>query len=149
MSKGYVYVLSNPSMPGLLKVGRSAHGGSRRAEQLYRTGVPAEFRLEFEILTDNARHLESVVHSGLTPFRAGQDREFFTCSIAEAVKCIVDSFLHTHASGFKGITAFALNSQRRHKLFRTENQEDQEPPASRDVVRAHLSELRQMLGDAK
>lgn len=43
-----VYVLTNPAMPGLVKIGMT--GGSvadERVAQLYTSGVPFPFKLEF------------------------------------------------------------------------------------------------------
>lgn len=56
-SKGYVYILSNPSMPGILKIGRSINGGKGRADALYKndTGVASPFALEFEMIFDDCR----------------------------------------------------------------------------------------------
>jgi len=77
--KGYVYVLSNPSMPGIVKIGRSMHGGTGRAEAFYRndTGLPTPFDLEFEVLVDDCHALERDVHVELADWRANPQREFF------------------------------------------------------------------------
>jgi len=49
MKQGYVYILTNPSMPGLVKIGRSKNGGRKRASDLYQTGVPTPFRKRSEL----------------------------------------------------------------------------------------------------
>lgn len=89
MSKGYVYVLSNPSMPGLLKIGKSIHGGKHRANQLFKTGTPLPFDLEFEILVDNALHIESEVHKELSSCREFKDREFFRADVWDVTVTIL------------------------------------------------------------
>ena len=44
---GYVYILSNSGMPGLLKIGRTTRSvGDRVAELNSATGVPAPFAVE-------------------------------------------------------------------------------------------------------
>ena len=87
--KGYVYVLTNPSMPGLVKIGHSQHGGEARAKSLRTTGVPAPFCLEFEILVPNARALESIIHQRLSGRRLDQGREYFEMHPMEAVEAIL------------------------------------------------------------
>lgn len=86
-SRGYVYVLSNPSMPGIVKVGRSIYGGRHRAKELYKsiTGVPAPFRVEFEILIDDHSLLERRIHEKLASARVNNAREFFRCDVDEAI----------------------------------------------------------------
>lgn len=43
---GYVYILSNPSMPGLLKIGMTRFDPTRRVQELSSaTGVPTQFQL--------------------------------------------------------------------------------------------------------
>jgi hypothetical protein len=45
--EGFVYVLSNPAMPGLLKVGSTVGPVEKRAAGLSRmTGVPEPFKIE-------------------------------------------------------------------------------------------------------
>lgn len=92
MKRGYVYILSNPSMPGLVKIGRSVGGGECRARGLYVTGVPERFDLEFELLADDANELETLVHERLQDSRVNDDREFFMCSVDEAIHALLDVF---------------------------------------------------------
>lgn len=90
---GYVYVLSNPSMPGLVKIGRSINGGKARAKNLYQTGTPTPFVLEFEILVDDCCEIEQLAHEGLDAFRLANSREFFQVSADEAALAIMKAFL--------------------------------------------------------
>ena len=90
MRSGYVYVLSNPSMPGQVKVGWSAYGGGYRAEQLSKsTGMPTPFVLRFEITANNAERAEKLVHKDLAEFRLNPRREFFTCPVEVAILAIL------------------------------------------------------------
>lgn len=82
---GYIYVLSNPAMPGLVKIGRSIHGGEKRAKGLYQTGVPEPFKLEFEMLVADVSYLEKAVHERLEDSRVSGRREFFKIEVSEAV----------------------------------------------------------------
>lgn len=77
--QGYVYVLTNPAMPGLVKIGRSIHAAGSRAKQLYRgdTGVPLPFDIYFEALFENCVEGELLVHEELQDYRINPDREFF------------------------------------------------------------------------
>lgn len=91
-AKGYVYVLSNPSMPGIVKIGHSVNGGDSRAKAIWTTGVPTKFKVEFEILIDNPQSLERRVHERLSGLRINASREFFRCDIFIAVAAILDEF---------------------------------------------------------
>lgn len=90
---GYVYVLSNPSMPGVVKIGRSVQGGAQRGRAFYQTGVPQPFVLEFEIYSPFHVELEAGVHEDLAKLRANPKREFFKCEPAEAIEAIVARYL--------------------------------------------------------
>ena len=85
--KGYVYVMSNPSMPGLLKIGFSSKDPKERAAELSKdTGVPKPFVVEYEAHVENPKGYEQSVHKRLQQKRYG--KEFFECSVEEAVIAI-------------------------------------------------------------
>lgn len=88
MSKGYVYVLSNPSMPGLVKIGKTTRLAGMRAVELYQTGVPTPFRVEHERLSPDCAALEREIHGMLGEHRVSPCREFFATTAAETIDCI-------------------------------------------------------------
>lgn len=77
MTKGYVYILSNPSFPGLIKIGKTTRSPEQRANELWSTGVPTPFNVDHEILTPNCHELEEVAHQEFHSQRVSPDREFF------------------------------------------------------------------------
>jgi len=87
--KGYVYVLSNPSMPGLVKIGMSSAGGHVRAKQLYQTGVPTPFVIEFQVYVEYYQEVENNIHLMLDGCRLG-GREFFQIEVDEAITSLLD-----------------------------------------------------------
>jgi hypothetical protein len=91
--KGYIYCLSNQSMPGLLKIGFTQRNIEERLEELASpTGVPAPFELEFCVRVHNAQGLELRLHSEFQAYRLTTRREFFKLSNEEAINRIL-SFL--------------------------------------------------------
>lgn len=90
---GYVYLLVNPSMPGLVKVGRTSHPPSERAAALGgATGVPTPFEVVFEVLVPDQRAAEAYVHSVLEErgCRVADNREFFAVQPEEVVQLMMD-----------------------------------------------------------
>lgn len=84
---GFVYVLSNPSLPDLVKVGRSTeHPTKQRIKQLSSTGVPTPFELEYCCRVDNCVVAEREAHVRLR--NKHWKKEFFRCSPAEAIAVI-------------------------------------------------------------
>lgn len=77
MSKGYVYILKNPSMPGLLKIGKTTRSVQQRASELRQTGVPTAFKVVDECYSPNCHELERWLHEWLAKWRVSPDREFF------------------------------------------------------------------------
>lgn len=86
--RGWVYVMSNPAMPGYLKVGRTTDHYRTRAAQLHTTGVPAAFKVEYAIEVGRCDQLERLAHSYLRGHRISRNREFFTVSLGEAVQTL-------------------------------------------------------------
>ena len=90
--KGYVYILTNPSMPGLVKIGKTTRNVEQRANELYQTGVPEPFVVSYEVETPNCTELESLAHDAFRECRVNEGREFFradTYNVARALDSIV------------------------------------------------------------
>lgn len=88
MSSGSVYCLSNPSMPGLLKFGRTGDTCSERAISLFTTGVPDPFKIEKYTEIDDIVTLEKNIHTILANYRNRTDREFFRINLDDAFALI-------------------------------------------------------------
>jgi len=75
----YVYVLSNPSMPGLVKIGMTTRSdiNDRVKELDSATGIPTPFKVEGVINTMNAESLEQYLHEYFSEYRVSTSREFF------------------------------------------------------------------------
>jgi len=43
---GWVYAFSNPSMPGLIKLGSTLRRPEDRAKELFKTSIPTPFKIE-------------------------------------------------------------------------------------------------------
>jgi len=86
--KGFVYIMSNPSMPGLLKIGQTATDPEGRRRELQDTGVPLPFELEYSIYIEDYESVERAVHQRLGDFRAASNREFFQLPLDQAVGVI-------------------------------------------------------------
>lgn len=88
---GFVYVLSNPCMPGMVKIGWTERHPVDRARELQTTGVPCAFDLVFAIWTSRPTSIESEVHDRLCDFRVASNREFFQIDHWSAAKAIIET----------------------------------------------------------
>ena len=85
----WVYVLSNPTTPNLLKIGYTKSTPDERAKQISAaTGVALPYKVEFAFKCFNGEQLEGEVHRFLSEFRVNNQREFFEVSLEEATKAI-------------------------------------------------------------
>jgi hypothetical protein len=90
MAKGFVYILRNAAMPGLLKIGYSVKVPTERVEELFTTGVPEPFKLAYYCLVENADKLETQIHRNLSDYRHRGNREFFRIELENVVGCIAN-----------------------------------------------------------
>ena len=73
-----VYVLTNPAMPGLVKIGKTSHLETEaRMRQLYGTGVPVPFDCAFACQVKDAHEVERALHFAFGNTRVNPNREFF------------------------------------------------------------------------
>lgn len=82
---GFIYIMSNPSHPGVVKIGQSSKDPNERRKELGTTGVLEEFVLEYRALTENYVSLEKEIHRRLASVRVRKDREFFKISVPDAI----------------------------------------------------------------
>ena len=83
---GIVYVLTNPAMPGLVKIGRTARGSvDARLAELYSSGVPVPFECAFAGRVADEAKVESAFHRAFGPYRVNPKREFFQIEPEQAV----------------------------------------------------------------
>ncbi|PUE11329.1 hypothetical protein B9Z51_03205 [Limnohabitans sp. T6-5] len=92
-----VYIFSNPTIPGLLKIGYTSRSAGDRCRELSaQTGVASPYSVVWFIETttiESAQDLELRVHSSLNQHRYNRAREFFDCSEAIA-KDTVERIAH-------------------------------------------------------
>lgn len=79
--KGYVYILSNPAMPGLVKIGKTTRSVEQRMEELYQTGVPCRFGLNRSELFPDCHSAERDMHELFNESRVNPSREFFSADL--------------------------------------------------------------------
>ena len=88
-----VYVLTNPAMPGLVKIGMTTRSDPQlRLNELYTTGVPLPFEcvIAREVI-ENGNAIEEALHTAFGPYRINPSREFFEIdpSQAEAILRVI------------------------------------------------------------
>jgi hypothetical protein len=95
-----VYVVTNPAMPELVKIGRtSGADSSTRITGLYSSGVPFPFELQFACRVANPDEVERALHLAFAPQRVNPKREFFRIDPAQAIAIL--KLLHTEDATFE------------------------------------------------
>jgi T5orf172 domain len=99
---GFVYVMSNRAMHGLVKVGLSSRLPEDRAKELHTTGVPYAFKVDRRMVTSWPVEVEHRAHDILAPFRVTSNREFFQTTPDVAIEAVGQAALEV-----AGIDAWA------------------------------------------
>jgi len=87
--KEWVYVLSNETMPGLLKIGYTKNHPEERSKQISSgTGVAVPYKVEWAYKCHNGEQLEGEVHQYLKEYRVNPKKEFFAIDLEEAKEII-------------------------------------------------------------
>ncbi len=85
---GIVYVLSNPAMPYLVKIGMTTRNEiDSRMRELFSTGVPFPFECEYacKVLACDCGKIEKALHIAFHPYRVNANREFFKILPEQAI----------------------------------------------------------------
>lgn len=88
---GFVYVMINPSMPDMVKIGQTKKDPNERAKELSSsTGVPTPFIVVFYKPFENCVTAEKVIHAFLQEqgYRVSDNREFFYVPVNEAINVV-------------------------------------------------------------
>ena len=73
-----VYILTNQSMPGLIKIGITERKVEDRMRDLYSSSaVPLPFECYFALEVKDAKLVEKKIHHGFDDYRINENREFF------------------------------------------------------------------------
>ncbi len=75
--KNIIYILTNESMPGYIKIGFTKTDLENRLKQLDNTSVPLPFELHYACEVKNAREDERWLHGIFDDFRVRPNKEFF------------------------------------------------------------------------
>lgn len=91
---GYLYLFINPSMPGLVKIGRTSRKPDHRVGELTSaTGVPTPFLLVYEVFVIDTATAETYVRKRLEELgsRVSENREFFNIAPSKAVELMLEA----------------------------------------------------------
>ena len=94
---GYVYVLMNPSMNDMVKIGKTERDPSDRAKELSATtGVPTPFIVVYNSYFESCTKAEVFVHTYLEDkgYRIASNREFFEIPIKDAIDAVMKAKEH-------------------------------------------------------
>jgi hypothetical protein len=86
-NEGIIYIISNPAMPGLVKIGKTIDLESR-LKSLYSSGVPLPFRCIYAKKVSNYHFVEREIHNLLAPHRENTNREFFRIAEDQVVSSL-------------------------------------------------------------
>lgn len=83
---GIVYVLTNPAMPGLVKIGMTnKESVDARLKELFNTSVPVPFECEYACKVTQTARVEKALHIAFHPYRIHSQREFFEINPEQAI----------------------------------------------------------------
>ena len=83
---GIVYVLTNPAMPGLVKIGMTnKESVDARLKELFNTSVPVPFECEYACKVTETAKVEKALHIAFHPYRIHTQREFFEINPEQAI----------------------------------------------------------------
>jgi hypothetical protein len=140
--RGYVYVLTNRSMPNLIKIGKTGRHPKNRLDELHSTGVPEPFSLEYYAFVDEHDRIESRIHYIFQSKRHSKTREFFSVGVAEAILAIrSNSVIIEEMCFFKTKEEIEAESVRQRKQRELKEQREREERKQFEISTQKCSEF--------
>jgi hypothetical protein len=92
-NKGFIYILSNASMPNIFKVGLTTNSVKQRIQELNSTGVPTAFELvkKYEIQESYLQIVERLAHKKLKSKEQHHGKEFFNGPLKSIEAAVEDA----------------------------------------------------------
>ncbi|MBI4749446.1 MAG: GIY-YIG nuclease family protein [Acidobacteria bacterium] len=89
-NEGFVYILTNESMPSVIKIGRTQDVEGRVKTLSQSTSVPTPFKVIHQVRVSDCVKVETEVHQILTKqgYRVNKKKEFFHCSTSTAIETL-------------------------------------------------------------
>lgn len=90
---GWLYVISSPSLPGLVKLGATRRlNPTIRVKELSSSSLPEPFKAHCFVFSDDCFELENNIHKYFDKERVNPDREFFRIEPKEAIDVLKEIF---------------------------------------------------------
>ena len=114
---GVIYILSNPSLRGMVKIGWTSKSATARAEELSAsTSIPTPFKVEHEFWVEYPQSIEAKIFRLLKEVRVNLKREFFSLS-ADQANAKIGNLLHGVQDETEILMAEAANVLRLFKKY--------------------------------
>ena len=90
---GWLYVISSPSLPGLVKIGATRRlNPTIRVKELSSSSLPEPFHAHCFVFSDDCFELENNIHKYFDKERVNPDREFFRIEPKEVIDVLRNEF---------------------------------------------------------
>lgn len=109
---GYVYILTNISLIGLVKIGFTERDPFARASELQTTGVPTPFEVLAAIHVFAPMAVEYRIHHRLAENRVSDSREFFRVDASLALKVLYEESIDTACIDNSTITSLEFQGSK-------------------------------------
>ena len=97
--QGYIYILSNKSIPGILKIGYTDRTPQERVKEINSaTGVITNWYVANSFTCRSPKVIENLVHTQLNDYRITNNKEGFAVSLIEAERIISNIIMENNAA---------------------------------------------------
>jgi hypothetical protein len=83
-----LYVLTNPAMMKMVKIGRTNREMAKHLKELFTTGVPVAFDCAYAGLVEDSSQVEKDIHAHFVRKRLSPNCEYFLITARTAIKAI-------------------------------------------------------------